>query len=258
MRAALIQMDIAWESIGENHERAEELVGRAAGNGCDLAVLPEMFTTGFTMNLSAVEGAEKNTTAAFLSSLSIKHGISLLGGFPVRPPGGGKGRNIAQAYDRQGQLLATYTKIHPFSLAGEDKVFEAGDTVPVFHIDETPASIFICYDLRFPELFRKIAPSVEAVFVIANWPASRLEHWMSLLKARAIENQCFVLGLNRTGTDGNGIHYSGSSAVFGPSGEAVCSAGNGEEILVADIDPADVRLTRMKFPFLHDMGYGLR
>jgi predicted amidohydrolase len=129
----------------------------------------------------------------------------------------------------------------------------AGDNVTTFDIDGLPSSIFICYDLRFPEVFRKVAKQVQAIFVIANWPSERVEHWNALLKARAIENQCFIIGVNRTGIDGNGIHYSGSSCVIDPTGSFICSGGESEEYLVSDFDSAQVSKVRAQFPFLRDM-----
>ena len=109
------------------------------------------------------------------------------------------------------RFIAKYSKMHPFSFAKEDQYFSAGNTRVIFHIEGIPASVFICYDLRFPEIFRDIAREVQAVFVLANWPSTRKDHWETLLKARAIENQCFVIGVNRTGKDGNGIRYPGAS-----------------------------------------------
>jgi predicted amidohydrolase len=163
-----------------------------------------------------------------------------------------KGRNIAVVYDRRGIRIAAYTKIHPFSFSGEDKYYIAGNDTVIFDIDGIPSSIFICYDLRFPEVFRKVAKNVQAIFVIANWPSSRKDHWEILLKARAIENQCFVIGVNRTGTDGNG-HYSGASHIFDPSGNGILFGNDKEEFLSGEINPSEVVEVRSKFPFLKDM-----
>jgi predicted amidohydrolase len=193
---------------------------------------------------------EREDTDRLLSALAARYGINIIGGFSVLSPSGTKGRNIARAYDRQGRTIASYTKARPFSLAGEDKYFEAGNAPVVFSVGGMPSSVFICYDLRFPELFRPVARRVKAVFVIANWPSSRVEHWTSLLRARAIENQCYVVGVNRTGTDGNGLSYPGVSCVFGPMGDLVLAGGEAEEILTAELDPAEVDRVRKEFPFL--------
>jgi predicted amidohydrolase len=226
---------------------------KAAKEGCDVAVLPEMFTTGFTMNLSAVEVVKDPSdgkTAQLLSELAKRLGIYIIAGVAVRPEDKEKGLNMAMVYNREGQEIASYTKNRPFPLLEEEKHFEKGEEPVVFELDGMPASVFICYDLRFPELFRAVAGKALAVFVIANWPSSRAEHWTSLLRARAIENQCFVAGLNRTGTDGNSISYSGFSLVYDPMGKLISWAGEGEEILMAIVDPEEALTVRNKYPFL--------
>jgi predicted amidohydrolase len=255
LKVALMQMNVAWESAEENHVHAANFLEKATSEGCDVAVLPEMFTTGFTMNLSALEGVtdpSEGNTAQFLSGLAKRFGIYIIAGFAVRPAGGEKGLNLAQVYNREGHLIATYTKNRLFPLLEEENYFEAGKGSVVFDLDDMPSSVFICFDLRFPELFRAVTGEALAVFVIANWPSSRQEHWESLLKARAIENQCYVAGLNRTGVDGNGIGYSGSSLVYGPMGELLCRAGEGEEILITHIDAEMATNVRRQYPFLKD------
>lgn len=144
-------------------------------------------------------------------------------------------------------------KIHPFSFSGEDKYYIAGINPVIFNIDDSPCSVFICYDLRFPEIFKKVAKNVQAIFVIANWPASRKEHWETLLKARAIENQCFVIGVNRIGVDGNGITYHGASNIFDPSGNNILCGNDKDEFLTGEINLKDAAEVRSKFPFLKDM-----
>jgi predicted amidohydrolase len=254
IKAALIQMDIAWEAKEANLKRATLLVREAAEKGADLAVLPEMFSTGFSMNVGELAEEEDGETHSALSALAAGCGINLIAGLQVKGGAGGKGRNAAHAYDRRGGLLSSYTKMHPFSLAGEDKHFTAGSAPAVFELEGVPVSVFICYDLRFPEEMRRVAGDVRAIFVIANWPAARASHWEALLKARAIENQCFVAGVNRVGTDGNNILYHGASALYGPTGETLCMGGDQEEVLLCDMDPDEVESVRSEFPFLKDMG----
>ncbi|MEJ2315100.1 MAG: carbon-nitrogen family hydrolase [Nitrospirota bacterium] len=252
MKAALLQMDIAWESKGENLAKAGELLRHAGKGGCDVAVLPEMFSTGFSMGAAALAEAEDGNTAAFLSGIAEECSMNVIAGFAAK--GGTRGsRNVAHAYGRDGRLLASYTKMHPFCIAGEHEHFEAGAGPVVFELDGVPSSVFICYDLRFPEALRRVAREALLVFVIANWPSSRAGHWNALLRARAIENQCFVAGVNRTGSDGNQLEYSGGSAVYGPLGEDVCSAGQGEELLLCEFDPSYAKTVRKQYPFLKDM-----
>lgn len=253
MKIALIQLDIAWESKKPNYEKAEFFAGKAAEEQCDVVVFPEMFNTGFSMNISKIAEDEDGETASVLSEIARKYGIYIIAGFPVKASGEEKGRNMAVAYDRKGIVAAKYTKIHPFSFSNEDKYYMAGSNTVIFNIDGIPCSIFICYDLRFPEVFRRVVKEVQAIFVIANWPTSRREQWETLLKARAIENQCFMIGVNRTGTDGNGIHYPGASHIFDPSGNDILCGGEKKEFLTGEINPAEVVEVRSKFPFLKDM-----
>ena len=255
MKIALIQLDIEWEAKEENYKRAEFFAERASREKCDIIIFPEMFNTGFSMNVSAIAEEGNGKTNSALSEMAQKYGIYIIAGFPIKEPSEAKGRNIAAVYDRKGKRITSYTKMHPFSLLDEDKYYAAGSDTVTFDIDGMTSGVFICYDLRFPEIFRKVAGDVQAIFVIANWPASRREHWETLLKARAIENQCFIIGVNRTGTDGNGIHYPGASRVFDPSGNAVCAGNDKDEFIVCEFDPAKAVETRSRFPFLKDMRF---
>jgi predicted amidohydrolase len=253
MKIALVQMDIAWESKKVNYARAEKFFKKAAREACDIIVFPEMFNTGFSMNIPAISEGEAGETSRVLSELSKKYGLNVIAGFAAKAPGRKKARNLAAVFARSGSLIATYAKMHPFSFAQENKYFSAGNTRVIFHIEGIPMSVFICYDLRFPEIFRDIARGVQAVFVLANWPSSRKDHWEALLKARAIENQCFVIGVNRTGKDGNGIRYPGASHVFGPLGEDICTGNSREQFIVCEINPETVSKVRSQFPFLDDI-----
>lgn len=253
MKIALIQMDIAWESKKANYTKADNFFKKAARESCDLIVFPEMFSTGFSMNISAVAEDEKGETSQVLSELAKKYGLNVIAGIAAKTRGRKKARNLAIAINRKGAVIATYAKMHPFSLAKEDKYFSSGNARIIFQIEKVFASVFICYDLRFPEIFRDIAKSVQAIFVLANWPDSRKDHWETLLKARAIENQCFVIGVNRTGKDGNGIRYPGASHIYDPMGNDICSGGPKEQFISCVIDPETVSKVRSQFPFLEDM-----
>jgi len=253
VKAALIQLNIAWEDRQRNYKKAESFAKKAAEDSCDIIVLPEMFNTGFSMNLAAVSDEGIGETTSVLSEIAKKNNINLIAGFPIKTPAEEKGRNMAVTYDRKGMLLAAYTKMHSFCLAEEQKYYISGDNVTTFDIDGVPSSMFICYDLRFPEVFRKVAKRVQSIFVIASWPSERIDHWHALLKARAIENQCFMIGVNRTGIDGNGIGYCGSSCVIDPMGSFICSGDKSDEYIVCNFDPARVNEVRSRFPFLKDM-----
>ena len=254
MKTALIQLNTAWKDRHNNFERASAFANKAAADNCDLIVFPEMFSTGFSMDLEAIADEGIGETTSILSTIARDNRINLIAGFPIKSPAEDKGRNIAVAYDSSGMLVSTFTKMHPFCLADEDKYYIVGNNVTVFDIGGVSSSMFICYDLRFPEIFRRVAEKVTAIFVIANWPASRKEHWEALLKARAIENLCFVVGVNRTGTDGNGIVYSGGSCIFGPSGETVCPpADEKDEYVTCEFRTEEVDEVRSQYPFLKDM-----
>jgi omega-amidase len=253
MKVALIQLDIAWEDRQRNYRKAELFAQMASADNCDVMVLPEMFNTGFSMDLSAVADEDISETTSALSGIAKTYSVNIIAGFPMKSPAEQKGRNMAVAFDKNGMLISTYTKIHPFSLVGEEEFYIAGDNISLFNISGIPASMFICYDLRFPEIFRKIARQVQLIFVIANWSAARKAHWETLLRARAIENQCFVIGVNRIGTDANGIHYTGASCVIGPEGNVLCSGDDMTEYLVCEFDPSEVASIRSEYPFLKDM-----
>ena len=251
MNIALIQPDIIWEDPIANLERADAWLAEAARDNATVAVLPEMFSTGFSMNAHSVEGVQD--VPARLASLARDNNISLIAGTAAASGTTPAGLNKALAFDPSGTLIAQYAKMHPFSFAGEDKHYAPGDAPVTFELGGQPSSVFICYDLRFPEVFRSVARRVSIIYVIASWPAARQEHWVTLLRARAIENQCYVVGVNRVGKDGSGISYAGGSCVFGPFGEVVLSTGQAEGIHQVEPDFALVEKVRTEYPFLEDM-----
>jgi predicted amidohydrolase len=158
-------------------------------------------------------------------------------------------------FDKLGHELAKYSKLHPFNFANEGKYFDAGDDIITFELEGTACSVFICYDLRFPEVFRQVSKDVEVIFVVANWPNSRQRHWEMLLIARAIENQCYVVGVNRIGKDGVGQKFNGSSMVIDPLGEVLLHTNKTNEYSVCDLSLNKVAMVREKFPFLSDMRF---
>lgn len=249
MKIGLIEFNTEWESKESNYKGVLPLLEDAASRGCDIVVLPEMFNTGFSMNIDSI-GEEINGSAHnFLSMAAKEHRINIIAGFPVRESGDKKGRNIAAVYDRKGERIAEYAKINLFTPLNEHLFYYPGSETVLFNIDGIPSSVFICFDLRFPELFRRVAKDVKMIFLLANWPSSREDHWRTLLKSRAIENQCFVIGVNRKGIDGNSIHYSGGSAIFNPFGEEINLKTDGE-LLTGVIEPEVVSQVRARYPFL--------
>ncbi len=252
MKLALIQFDARWEDKEANLARAEVFIKRAADEGMDAIIFPETFSTGFSMNVAKVAEDWDGPTERGLKEMAGRHKITVVAGYAEKASSD-KARNLAAAIGPDGSILMKAEKIHPFSLAGEDKVFVPGDELGPFLLAGVPAAVFICYDLRFPEVFRRVARDVSLILVIANWPESRADHFHALLKARAIENQCFTIGVNRTGRDGNGIQYAGGSAAYCPLGKELLLAGSGLEYVAIEIDPDETRSVRSRFPFLKDM-----
>lgn len=220
MKVALISLDQKWEDKHYNLQRCAELTARAADCGADLVVFPEMTLTGFTMNteLSAEDPVTAPSLFAF-AELAKKHRISLVAGMVMS--NGGKAENTLVAFSSDGIEQARYVKIHPFTFAGEDRYFQPGNKLAKMKMPEFMLGFSICYDLRFPELYSALAKDCEVLVNIANWPKRRVLHWRSLLQARAIENQTFVIGVNRTGVDGKNLEYEPSSAVVNANGEFV-------------------------------------
>jgi predicted amidohydrolase len=269
MRVACVQYDIAWHDKPANFAKVRSLLAAAAG-GCGpggLIVLPEMFSTGFSMALQAAAGGgaagKIRPSESFLAELARHYGCHVLGGV-VNADADGLGRNEALLLGPAGQEVLRYAKMHPFSYASEARYFTPGNTPVVAELAlgglarQAPVRIscFVCYDLRFPEVFRSAAMAgAEVLAVIANWPASRREHWPALLRARAIENQAWVVGVNRAGSDPD-ASYSGGSMVVDPRGRVAAEADDGEMVLQAELDLADLRQYRRDFPALDDIRQG--
>jgi omega-amidase len=243
-----LQTDIIWEDQAANFKKVRSLLEKANPQPGSLVVLPEMFATGFSMDVSHI----RSGTEEYMAATAREFGIYLLGGVTTAAKDG-KGKNEAVVFDPQGREMARYCKLHPFSFAGENRYFVPGDSVVTFEWAGMKAAVFICYDLRFPEAFRKaVRKGVELFIVIANWPESRELHWTTLLRARAIENQAFVVGVNRCGKDPKHI-YSGQSLIIDPRGQILAEAGKNEGFLQADLDPENVRTYRREFPALQDL-----
>jgi predicted amidohydrolase len=254
MRLACCQLDIAWEDKTANYRRVEALVEAAGLPPGTLLLLPEMFATGFTMNAPSVAEAVDGPTAGFVSGLACRHGIFVQAGVVVRDAGAGQPRNEALVFDPVGRQFARYAKMHLFSFAGEPAHYSAGQSPVLFDWQAVLVAPAICYDLRFPELFRHLIKSrAQVLAVIACWPAPREEHWLALLRARAIENQCFVVAANRCGRDPSGLAYGGRSQIIDPRGEVLTDAGTREGVIQAEIDLEAQDRYRREFPALADM-----
>lgn len=253
MHLACCQLNIAWEDKAVNYRRVEALLDAAAFPAGTLVLLPEMFATGFTMAADSVAEPLDGPTARFLSDLARRREIFVQAGVVIRDPCAPRPRNEALVFGPDGKLSGRYAKLHLFSFAGEPEHYAAGEASTSFAWQETTVAPSICYDLRFPELFREAAArGAEILTVIACWPASREEHWLALLRARAIENQCYVAAVNRCGQDPSGLAYPGRSQIVDPRGEILADAGPCEGVIQAAADLAAQRAYRQEFPALAD------
>lgn len=247
-----LQIDSIWENKAANHAKVAALLDRARPEAGSLVVLGEMFATGFSMNVAAIDDSDSRETQDFLSRTAAERKVFLLGGV-VTKGAGGLGRNESVVYSPEGKEVARYCKLQPFTPAGEKDNYVAGEDVCLFNWQEFTAASFICYDLRFPELFRVAAKrGANLITVIASWPDVRVDHWLSLLKARAIENQAYVVGVNRCGKDPK-LYHSGRSSIFDYSGKLLADAGNEEGWIEADVDLTALNDYRKALPFLADI-----
>ena len=251
MHIAAVQLDICWEDRAANHARVRKLLDPIDLPQNSLVILPEMFDTGFSMNTAVTDPGSPSASEIFCRELAAKRHVAVLAGVVSRT-NDGQFANEAVAFSPDGVELVRYRKMQPFTLAGEHMHYEAGNSPALFEWQGLRIAPLICYDLRFPELFRPaIRHGPELFIVVANWPTARSEHWVRLLQARAIENQAYVLGVNRTGSDPE-FQYDGRTALFDPLGKVVFQAGADPQAFVADIDAQHVRSWREQFPALRD------
>lgn len=250
MKVATVQHRIAWADRAANFAHLETLIREAASHGAQLIILSEMFSTGFVVDRDDIGEPEGGPSSQFLSRLAQELQVHLCGSCPETQSDDPRPFNSLVVAGPTGSL-ERYRKIHPFTYGGEDKHFRAGNDFLTLTINDVRVSFFVCYDLRFADEFWELASDTDAYVIPANWPVSRREHWMALLRARAIENQAYVLGCNRVGS-GGGLEYSGDSRIFDPLGQALAQADSEETILYAEVDASMVAATRAKFPFLQD------
>jgi len=251
MRIAGIQSDLAWEDRDANLATLAPLVAEAAGGGATLVVLPEMFAVGFSMDTARIAEAPDGPTSTWLIDQAAAHGVWIGGSVPVLPPGAERPRNTFVLAGPAGEQHR-YEKRHPFSYAGEHEHYDAGESSLSVDIGGLRTSLTVCYDLRFADQYWDVAPATDCYLVVANWPSPRREHWRTLLVARAIENQAYVVGVNRIGVDGNGLDHAGDSMIVDPLGEVLADAGSAATVISAEVDASSVADVRARLPFLPD------
>lgn len=243
-------MTSVWEDPDRSLGKAETFTRHAAASGAEIICFPEQFATGWDPHSSRNIMDREYGVVPSLQQFARDYGITVIGSFRERStpcP-----RNTAAAIGKNGEILASYAKIHLFSPAGENVSFSPGTKLAVFAWGPLTFGIAICYDLRFPELFSAYAASgVQAVFVPAAWPAARLRHWELFIQARAAENQMYVIGVNTTGKNPVDT-YAGASMTADPQGTIISRAGDAEQLLFSDIDPSAADSARASFPVRND------
>lgn len=247
----LCQLDIAWENKPLNHEMVRQMLSTQDVQPGSLIVLPETFSTGYSMQVDQVQDDATNASAQFMSELAKSYACWVVGGL-VRKAPSGRGYNQAVVINPAGQETNWYNKLHLMGIYDETNKYDPGDQLVTFEWGGFKVAPIVCYDLRFPELFRRHAINgVDLFVVIANWPVARKAHWRLLLTARAVENQAYVVGVNRTGTDPK-LTFEGESMVIDPMGNILVETDKEAGVVSADLDPEEVDRWRTIFPALQD------
>ncbi len=251
MNIHAIQFAPAWENKASSFERIHQLLQATPPPPGSLIVLPEMFATGFSYQLNVTLEEPGGQTENFMRELAAHWQCAVLGGLITTGPDG-MGLNQALVISPDGIELLRYTKIHPFSFGEEGAVHAPGAQTGVFTWGGVQITPLICYDLRFPELARSaLSQGAELYIYIAAWPARRIQHWQSLLQARAIANQAYVLGVNRCGQEPE-VSYCGRSLIVDPQGVILADASDAEKVLSISIDLQNLRHWRQEFPAVRD------
>lgn len=239
MKVAVLQMSVAFREPEKNFACFYRLAAQAMEARPDVLLLPELWRLGFyPQPILSYADADGQQTRSALSALARRYQVNIVGG-TIANAIGQQVFNTSYVFDRSGRLAATYHKSHLFTPSGEKEDFHAGDSVVTFQLDGVTCGLAVCYDIRFPELVRRLAlEGIAVLFVPAAWPLSRLIHWQTLLRARAIENQIFVVACNESGTGANDIQLAGHSAIIDPWGEILAEAGEEETILHSNLRPA--------------------
>jgi omega-amidase len=247
-----LQFDLSWENPRDNFNRVEKNLNKL--EGVDLFLLPETFSTGFTMKSHQFAEEKEGASESFFSNIAQKLNIAVGGGWIEKRPNNHLPFNTFSIFSPTGKVVR-YRKLHPFSFAGEDLHYSRGEDLVVLNYKGWNISPLICYDLRFPETFRKTAGLTDLYCIIANWPSVRIDHWLSLLKARAIENQAFVFGLNRIGSAGKSkkIFHNGYSSVIDPWGRKTVKGVEEESLITANLSIVELKEIRALNPYLKDI-----
>ncbi|WP_394420464.1 amidohydrolase [Tenacibaculum mesophilum] len=248
LKVALIQSDLVWENPTKNRKQFEEKIN-GLSDEIDLVVLPEMFTTGFTMNASTVAETMEGETVQWLQYLAQKKSTAIVGSIVIRENDCFYNRLL---FVHPSGKIDSYNKKHTFTLAGEHEVFSAGTEIIIVGYKGWKICPLICYDLRFP-VWARNTENYDLLLYVASWPKPRIEAWDSLLKARAIENMSYTIGVNRVGVDVNGYEYIGNTVCYDTLGNCLVKNNLGtEEILIVELNKQEQAKIRDRFCFLDD------
>jgi len=254
LKFAIIQMNVKVGDVAHNKQILMQKLTEAISvdHKPDVILFPEMWNTGYALTeISSLADENGKETIAMLSNFAKQHQVNIIGGSIAQKKGDGV-YNTIFAFNRKGELINDYSKLHLFRLMDEEKYLQAGDKLGLLEVDGVQAGMLICYDIRFPELTRSLAlQGAQILFVPAQWPKPRLHHWKTLLTARAIENQMYVVACNRMGVSGE-TEFFGHSMVIDPWGEIIVEAGEEETILFGEIDLALVSKVRSTIPIFED------
>lgn len=250
MKVAALQHDIVWEDAAATLVRLGPMVDAAASSGARLVVLGEMFSTGFSMATDRVAEPPGGRSATFLLEQASRHAVWLCASVPTADPDLPLPVNRLHLAGPDG-ALHIYDKLHPFTFGGERDHYGAGLRPLTVDVEGLRCTFFVCYDLRFADDWWALAGTTDCYVIPASWPERRRTHWQALLRARAIENLAYVVGVNRVGAGGD-LTYVGDSAVVDPLGEVLATGAGSEALLVAEVDPAVVAEVRRRFGFLVD------
>ncbi|MCB1121721.1 MAG: carbon-nitrogen family hydrolase [Verrucomicrobiae bacterium] len=252
MRIFGVQFDMAWEDRAANYAKVESLLAAESIPAGSLIVLPEMFASGFSMNVDLIHEESPSETEAFLAELAGRYQSCVIGGLVGRSISG-MGVNKLSVYGPNKELMGTYQKNHCFSFTGESDHYEPGTDILVFDWQGFSICPTICYDLRFPELYRRGVRAGANLFpVIASWPVDRIDHWDTLAKARAIENQAIVVAVNRIGKDPKWT-YTGHTQVIDQQGKVLAKAVDEATCVSAEVSTEPLLEWRSRFKALQDM-----
>ena len=251
MKIGCIQYNVVLGEVDQNYANIEKLIRQAASEGAELVVLPELWNTGYALErleqLADVDGVR---TKVFLANLASQLGIHIVGG-SVAIKQGNDFYNTMYIANRDGEIVSEYAKVHLFRLMDEEVYLKSGKDMNRFSLAGLEAAGVICYDIRFPEWLRSHAlDGAKVIFVSAQWPTPRIDHWKTLLQARAIENQCFVIAVNRTAS--NEEEFCGQSMIIEPWGNVIWVGNNDEQLAVVDVDFTLVDEVRARIPVYED------